>query len=416
MRDVRMRGFRSRTHVEEALSILEARVTALEEERVPISEAAGRVVAEDIVATVSVPHFVRSAMDGYAVAGESTFGASAYAPVELLLVGEARPGRRHDGVVQKGEAVRITTGAPVPDGTDAVLMAENAEELEKDGVKVVRAREPVAPGKHVSPIGEDIVAGSVVVKRGRKLRPQDVGVLASVGAGEVPVIRRPLVKLVVTGDELLLPGSAPKDSSIVDSNSLVLAALVRRDGGVLRATEHVPDKKDLVRAAIEAAPDDVVLVSGGSSVGPEDHAPTVLAEIGQLAVHGVAMRPASPAGFGFFGPEGRQKLVVLLPGNPVSCLCAYDFFAGPSIRALGGLPRAWPYPRRVCRAAAKFVSELGRVDYVRVRVDGGDVLPIMTSGASILSSTTRADGVVLIPAGSEGYAEGEPVEVLLYDI
>jgi len=160
----------------------------------------------------------------------------------------------------------------------------------------------------------------------------------------------------------------------------------------------------------------VVIVSGGSSVGPEDHAPAVLDEIGELAVHGVAMRPSSPAGFGFYGPEARQKLIVLLPGNPVSCLCAYDFFAGPAIRALGGLPRAWPYPRRACRAGAKFVSELGRVDYVRVRVDGDQVFPIMTSGASILSSTTRADGVVIIPAGEEGYAEGEPVEVLLYDV
>ncbi len=402
--------------MEEALSILEGRVSALEAERVPISEAAGRVVADDIVATVSVPHFVRAAMDGYAVAGESTFGASPYAPVELALVGEARPGRRHDGVVQKGEAVRITTGAPVPDGTDAVLMAENAEEVEREGIKRVRVREAVAPGKHVGQIGEDVETGSVVVTRGRRLRPQDVGVLASVGAGEVRVIRRPLVKLVVTGDELLLPGSAPKDASIVDSNSLVLAALVRRDGGVLRATEHVPDKHDAVRAAIEAAPDDVVLVSGGSSVGPEDHAPSVLAEIGELAVHGVAMRPSSPVGFGFFGHEERKKLAVLLPGNPVSCLCAYDFFAGPAIRALGGLPRSWPYPRRVCRAGAKFVSELGRVDYVRVRVEGDLVFPIMTSGASILSSTTRADGVVLIAAGDEGYAEGEPVEVLLYDV
>jgi molybdopterin molybdotransferase len=245
-----------------------------------------------------------------------------------------------------------------------------------------------------------------------------VGVLASVGVGEVPVIRRPLVKIVVTGDELLLPGSAPKDVSIVDSNSLVLAALVRRDGGVLRAVEHVPDKRDAVRAAIEGAPDDVVLISGGSSVGPEDHAPLVLEEIGEVAVHGVAMRPSSPAGFGFFGGPGgneRRKLAFLLPGNPVSCLCAYEFFAGPSIRALGGRSRAWPHPRRICRAGAKFVSELGRVDYVRVRVEGDLVFPIMTSGASILSSTTRADGVVLIPAGQEGYGEGEPVEVLLYD-
>jgi molybdopterin molybdotransferase len=410
-----MRGFRQRTSVEAALAILTARVSTLGPERVPISEAALRVLAEDMVAAVSVPHFARAAMDGYALAGESTFGATSYAPVTLALVGESRSGRAHEGIVRKGEAVRITTGAPIPDGADAVLMAENAEEVEEDGIKFVRAREPVAPGKHVGAIGEDVPAGTTVALRGRRLRPQDVGVLASVGVGEVPVVRRPLVKIVVTGDELLLPGSAPKDACIVDSNSLVLAALVRRDGGVLRATEHVGDKRDAVRAAIEGAPDDVVLISGGSSVGPEDHAPLVLAEIGEIAVHGVAMRPSSPAGFGFFGAEGRKQLAFLLPGNPVSCLCAYEFFAGPAIRALGGLPRAWPHPRRRCVAGAKLVSELGRVDYMRVRVEGDYVFPIMTSGASILSSTTRADGVVIIPAGQEGHGEGETVEVLLYD-
>jgi molybdopterin molybdotransferase len=293
-------------------------------------------------------------------------------------------------------------------------MAELAEEVERDGARFVRAREAVAPGKHVGAIGEDVPAGTVVVRRGRKLRPQDVGVLSSVGAARVPVVKRPSVAIVITGDELLPPGSTPKDASIVDSNSLVLAALVRRDGGSLRAVLRVRDSRDAVREAIAGAPDEVVLVSGGSSVGPEDHAPIVLAEIGEVAVHGVAMRPSSPAGFGFFGAS-RGQIAFLLPGNPVSCMCAYEFFAGPSIRALGGLPRAWPHPRRTLEVGSKIVSELGRVDYVRARVEGDRVFPIMTSGASILSSTTRADGVVIVPAGLEGYGEGERVEVLLYD-
>jgi molybdopterin molybdotransferase len=392
-----------------------ARAAANEEaERAPLAEACGRVVAEDVVAAVSVPHFARAAMDGYAVRGESTFGATSYAPVELAVIGEAMPGRGFSGDVKKGEAVRITTGAPVPAGADCVLMAEHTEELERGGARVVRAREAVAPGKHVGAVGEDVPAGTTVVRRGRRLRPQDIGVLASVGAPDVAVYKRPSVAIVVTGDELLPPGSAPSGASIVDSNSLVLAALVRRDGGALRATIRVRDSRDAVREAIASAPDDVVLISGGSSVGPEDHAPIVLAEIGEVLVHGVAMRPSSPAGFGVFGEGGRQ-LAFLLPGNPVSCLCAYEFFAGPAIRRLGGLPAAWPHPRRVFSVGAKFVSDLGRVDYVRVRVEGDRVFPIMTSGASILSSTTRADGVVIVPAGLEGYGEGEQVEVLLYD-
>jgi molybdopterin molybdotransferase len=352
-------------------------------------------------------------MDGFALAGESTFGATAYAPVELAIAGDSFPGRPFAGAVRRGEAARITTGAPVPEGADAVLMAEHADEIDRDGARVVRIREPVAPGKHVGAAGEDVRAGDVVVARGRRLRPQDLGVLASVGVGTVRAVRRPLVRVVITGDELLPPGRTPEGPFIVDANSLVLDALARRDGAAAVAVVRVPDRRELVRDAIASATEEVVLVSGGSSVGPEDHAPLVLAEIGEVAVHGVAMRPSSPAGFGFFG-EGRRQVAFLLPGNPVSCLCAYEFFAGPTIRALGGLPRAWPHARKACRVKAKIVSELGRTDYVRVKVEGDEVTPIMTSGASILSSTTRADGVVIVAEGDEGHAEGTLVEVLLY--
>jgi molybdopterin molybdotransferase len=166
-----------------------------------------------------------------------------------------------------------------------------------------------------------------------------------------------------------------------------------------------------VRAALENAAEDVVLVSGGSSVGQEDHAPRVLAEIGELSVHGVALRPASPAGLGFLG----TRPVFLLPGNPVSCLCAYDLFAGPAVRRLGGRPMDPPYRSAVLPLARKIASAVGRVDYVRVLVRNGLVEPLATSGASILSSTTRADGYVLVPRDSEGHAAGENVHVFFYD-
>ncbi|WP_438017524.1 gephyrin-like molybdotransferase Glp [Sorangium sp. So ce315] len=414
MRDVRMRGFRERATVERALDVLEQRIQRLGDEPVPIAASAGRVAAEPVCARVSVPHFARAAMDGYALASEAIAGATAGAPVELALVGASFPGRPHAGAIRPGEAVRITTGAPVPEGADAVLMAERAEEAAGSGGEVVRVREPVPPGKHVAAIGEDVMAGEPLVSAGRRLRPQDVGVLASTGVAEVRVVRRPSVRILITGDELLPPGSLPSGSCIVDANSLVLSALARRDGAGDVAVEYVPDRREAVRGALlacGAAGGDVVLVSGGSSVGPEDHAPQVLAELGELSVHGVAMRPAKPAGFGFLA--GRP--VFLLPGNPVSCLCAYEFFAGPSIRALGGLPRAWPHRRRRCVVASKIVSQAGRVDYVRVRIDGDRVYPIATSGASILSSTTRADGVVIVPGDEEAVVEGAEVEVLLYD-
>ncbi len=414
MRDVRMRGFRERTSVEAALAILERRVGALDAELVLVTEAAGRVAAADVTSAVDVPHFARAAMDGYAVKGETTFGATAYAPVELRVLGESMPGRPFEGKVDRLGAVRIATGAPLPDGCDAVLMAEHAEEEEREGASWVRVSQAVPPLKNVGEVGEDVLRGTIVVARGRRLRPQDLAVLSGVGAERVMVVRRPAVRILITGDELLPPGSTPSGCRIPDMNSPMLAALARRDGAGSISTLRVPDRLERVREAIAGTAEDVLLVSGGSSVGPEDHAPSVLAEIGEIAVHGIAMRPASPAGFGFFGAARRQA-AFLLPGNPVSCLCAYEFFAGPAVRAMGGLPRDWPHRRRSCRLASKIVSALGRTDYVRVIVEGDRAAPVMVSGASIISSTTRADGVVIVESGKEGYREGECVEVFLYE-
>jgi len=408
MRDVRMHGFRERTSVSAAIAILERRTAPLGVERVGISAVYGRVAAEAVIAGVDVPAFARSAMDGFAVVGESTFGASAQAPVELALIGETKAGRRFGGTLREGEAVRITTGAPIPTGADAIVMAEVAEATGD----TVRVREAIAPGKHVSAVGEDIRRGDLVVERGRRLRPQDVGVLASLGVAEIAVVRRPRVSIVVTGDEVLPAGDVPRDALISDADGPMLRALAARDGAGAIELRYLPDDRGALRALFSAHEGDVLLVSGGSSVGPEDHAPTVLAELGEVLVHGVALRPASPAGFGFL-PGGCP--VFLLPGNPVSCLCAYEFFAGPTIRALGGRSRAWPHRRARLPLARKIVSDLGRTDYVRVSITGGRVFPIMTTGASILSSTTRADGVVIVAAHHEGHGEGEEVLVHLYD-
>jgi molybdopterin molybdotransferase len=238
-----------------------------------------------------------------------------------------------------------------------------------------------------------------------------VGVLASIGSASPSVIRKPTVALIITGDELLPCGSRPEGFQIVDSNSVMLAALVQRDGGIPRTRPIVRDSRATVEAALRETQADVLLVSGGSSVGQEDHAPRIVAELGELSAHGMALRPASPTGVGFL--QGRP--VFLLPGNPVSCLCAYDFFAGPAIRRLGGRSMEWPY--RSCRLplARKIVSAIGRVDYVRVQIHDSQVEPLATSGASILSSTTRADGFVIVARDSEGFAAGESVQVFLYD-
>jgi molybdopterin molybdotransferase len=406
-----MRGFATRVDVDHVQRLVRQHARPPDAETVPLDELAGRVLAADVTARVAVPGFARSAMDGYAVRGEETFGASDYNPIVLRVIGESMPGRPCGASVGAGDAVRIMTGAPLPAGADAVVMAEYAiESVGPDGPQVAIS-DAVPPGRHVGQIGEDIEPGQLLLRAGRVLRPQDVGVLASVGIAQAAVLRRPLVRIVITGDELLPAGSTPAGSSIVDSNSLMLAALVERDGGVPLRGPIVPDRREAVEAAITDPAGDVILVSGGSSVGAEDHAPVIVAERGELLVHGVAMRPSSPAGMGRVG----GRLVFLLPGNPVSCLCAYDFFAGLAVRLTAGRPADWPYRTVRARLAHKVASAVGRVDYVRVRLTDTGVEPIAISGASILSSTVRADGFVIIPKDSEGRGPGEEMTVYLYD-
>jgi molybdopterin molybdotransferase len=297
------------------------------------------------------------------------------------------------------------TGAPLPAGADAVLPVEFAD---VDSTEIF-ALDQVSQGKHVGQVGEDIRSGDVAAATGRTLRPQDIGLLSSLGCSGVTVVRRPQVRILITGSELLPAGTRPEGFRIADANGPMLAALVARDGGEPITSAIIPDDPHAIWAAL-GQPADIIIVSGGSSAGQEDYVPKLLAEHGELAIHGIAMRPSSPTGMGRL--QGR--LVFLLPGNPVSCLCAYDFFAGRAIRALGRRSRDWPYRFIRARLTRKLVSTVGRLDYARVSVAGDQAEPLAISGASILSSTTRADGFVIVPADSEGYPAGAEVEVFLY--
>jgi molybdopterin molybdotransferase len=407
--DVRTRGFAQRSTVDDAISWIDSVLPpfdVLDIEEAPLLQAAKRVLARDATSSVNVPAFPRAMMDGFAVRAEDTQGATPYNSLPLAILGTCLPGKPFAGAVMPGAAVRIMTGAPLPAGADAVLPFENAQ---VDGNRVL-AMGDVAPGKHVGQIGEDVRAGDVVLPRGRTLRPQDIGMLSALGFDHAAVVRRPRVRILITGNELLPMGTPPTGFQITDANGPMLATLVARDGGEPIGPLMVPDDREAILSALRE-PADVVLVSGGSSVGQEDHVPTLLAEHGELAIHGIAMRPSSPTGMGRL--DG--KLVFLLPGNPVSCLCAYDFFAGRAIRALGGRPRDWPYRRATMRLIRKLVSVVGRVDYARVYVRGKEVEPLAIGGASVLSSVTRADGFVIVPADSEGYPEGAEVTVYMYE-
>ena len=404
--DVRMRGFRSRKRVEDVIAWIDNVCKVLPSERIPLRDAAGRVLADGVLSEVDVPAFRRAMMDGFALQAKDTLGSSTYNPLPLKIIGAVLPGQSFDVEVQAREAVRIMTGAPLPAGADAVLPAEQSA-TNDDTLSVL---DEVPPGKHVGRVGEDVKRGTTVLQVGRRLRPQDLGILSSVGKAAVDVVRKPKVKLVITGDELCPAGSIAGVHQTVDANSPMVCALIERDGGEALFEGILADEPETIRAAMADPSADMVIVSGGSSVGQEDHAPRILAELGELPIHGIAMRPSSPTGMGRIG----NRPVFLLPGNPVSCLCAYDFFAGRAIRQLAGLAAAWPYQRMQGKLKRKISSVVGRQDYARVLVDGNDVDPIAIAGASVLSSTSRADGFVVVPADSEGYPPGAAVEVFLY--
>lgn len=406
---MRMRGFAQRHTVHAALAWLDAQLQPLSPELVPLWKAAGRVLAASVTSDVDVPGFDRATMDGYAVVADSTEGASPYTRLPLTVIGDSMPGSPFDGSVSFREAVRIMTGAPMPRGADAVLPAEWVEVESNDSQPSVYALAAVSPGKNLGRRGEDIVAGTMLLEPGRVLRPQDLGVLSSIGNPDACVVRRPRVRLAVTGNELLPSGTRPRGFDIADANGPMLSALVERDGGLVDSPGLVRDDRDAILEALQADAD-IVIVSGGSSVGIEDLAPMLVAQEGELAVHGIAMRPSSPTGLGRIG----HRLIFLLPGNPVSSLCAYDFFAGRAIRALGGRCREWPYRAIRGKLKRKISSPIGRLDYARVKIVGDLVEPLAVGGASLLSSTTRADGFVIVGDDSEGFGAGADVKVWLY--
>ncbi len=409
--DVRMRGFHRRIPLGQALKAALGAVAPLgTAEEVGLREALGRFPAADVRAPRAVPGFDRAAMDGYAVRGEATFPATAYDPVLLDVVGESLPDAPFEGSVGARQAVRIMTGAPMPAGADGVVPAEFAEESRG----LLRVSGPVAPGRNVGRAGEDLEEGAVAVPGSRALRPQDLGVLASLGLARLAVAPAPRVALLATGNEIVKAGAELGPFQVYDADTPMLAALVERWGGRVATQSLQPDEEPRIRRAatrMAVSPGvDLVLITGGTSVGREDHAPAMLADAGRLVFHGVALRPASPTAFGVL--EGRP--VFLLPGNPVACLCAFDLLVGPTLRRLQGLPPSPPYPVVTLPLARRLASEAGRTDYARVEVTAGGVVPVAVSGASILSSASRAHGYVVVPHDVEGWDAGERVEVHLY--
>ena len=373
------------------------RAGALPAETVPLREAAGRVTAEPVWAKRSAPHYHAAAMDGYAVRAADTQSATETRPVRLSVDEQARP---------------VNTGAPLPGDANAVIMIEHVQQIDDDTIEIVA---PVAPWQHVRMMGEDMVATELVLPAGQVIRPVDVGAIAGCGHHTVKVRRRPSVVLIPTGSELVTAEQAPEPGQVIEYNSLVLAAQIEELGGTAHIAEIVPDNREKLAAALDWALDqrpDLVLMLSGSSAGSRDFTASVVAQAGELLVHGVAVRPGHPVIMGV----AEQTPVIGVPGYPVSAALTGEIFIAPLLRAWLGLPPVQP-ETVTATMTRKVVSPTGDDDYVRVsvaRVDGDYLAAPLSKGAGVISSLVRADGLAHIPRFSEGVNMGDAVDVALY--
>lgn len=396
--------------LEDTRDAILAAVPRLPVVEVPLDDAVGLVLAEDVVAPEPVPPFANSAMDGYALRAVDTAGASAEAPVRLTVVDELAAGRAPEIAVGPGEAIRIMTGAPMPEGADAVVMVERTT---RDGDTAVLVQAAANPGDHVRLPGGDLEAGQTVFPAGTVIGPVHVGVLASVGAHEVSVVRRVRVGVLSTGDELVERGAlAP--GQIRDSNRPMLVALARAAGAEVVDLGLARDDEDLIVAVLEDAfaRCDAVLTSGGVSMGEYDYVKAALDRFGALEWRQVAIKPAKPLAFGVV----QGVPVFGLPGNPVSSLVSFELFARPALRSMMGYAEC-RRPEVVARAAHGFGRRPdGKVhlDRVRVRWDGDGYVAASTGRqeSNVLSATAAANGLAFVPDG-DGLAEGDPVTVML---
>ncbi|NLC50919.1 MAG: molybdopterin molybdotransferase MoeA, partial [Firmicutes bacterium] len=336
-------------------------------EIVSLEQALGRVAAKDVYSPEAAPPFNRSTMDGFAVRASDTFGATESMPAFLSLAGEILMGEAPPRRLEPGEAMAIATGGMLPEGADTVLMVEYAEKL---GADEIAAYKPVVPGENILRRGEDYEKGEKILPSGQRLRPQDLGALAGLGIREIEVNLPPQVAIVSTGDELVTPEKTPAPGQIRDINSLTLSSLVKKTGGVAHRMGIVADRREALREALEQAlkKADLVVISGGSSVGVRDVTARVIEELegGDLFFHGVSMRPGKPLIFGI----SCGKPVFGLSGNPVSAMIGFQLFVAPAINKMQGLPPLEEYPRIVeARLSRRLASASGREDFVRVKLE-----------------------------------------------
>ncbi len=395
------RIIKERSSVSEAKEKFLGAITPLERtDMIAIDEGVGRVLATGILAPRNVPHYRRSAMDGYAVRSADILGASPTNPVMLQVCDE----------VDESTCSQVSTGACVPDAADAVLMEEDTICIGD----MIEVRAQVHPGKNIGDIGEDVRQNEIIFYKGHLLRACDIAVLASLGIRKIKVYSRPLVAIIPTGNDLIpLEDSSevPPPGKTLDINSLMIGLYSTQWSALPRYCAIVPEDRELIRKAITDNMDaDLIVISGGTSVGERDYVPDVVASMGRKLVHGVGLSPGKPTALGTIG----DIPVLCMPGYPAAGLVALFAFGKAAILKKGNIPQI-PDITVKARLTGKINSREGYVSYARVILEGNTARPLMTAGAGILSSIAKSNGFVIIPENVEGYEEGNEVDVVLIE-
>ncbi|MBI3649258.1 MAG: molybdopterin molybdotransferase MoeA [Actinobacteria bacterium] len=397
--------------VEEAREKVLSQIQPLAPLELPLPEAFGCVLAQDVVATADLPEFASSAMDGFAVRASDVAGASPSGPVELKIVGRAMIGRRPESTVGGGETVRIATGAPVPGGSDAIVPIEDVELVGE----TVRIFDGVPVGKHVRPAGEDVREGQLLVGKGKRLGPPELGLLANAGFPHPLVHPRPRVVVLSTGDELVPPSEAPEFGQVHDSNAYTIFGALREVGAIPTLAGIVRDDVDQLKETVlsHLIQADAFVSSGGVSVGERDVVKAAFFRRGELEFFKVAMQPGMPQGFGFI--EGKPFFG--LPGNPVSVFVSFEMFIRPAILKMMGRSQLFR-PEISATLAADVSGPVGKTQFARVNVirtaEGWIAEPTGGRGSNLISTVSRANGLAIVPAGVETAREGEKVKVMLF--
>ena len=402
-----MRPIRETIPLEEARDLIDTAMAPIaRSSRVALTDADGRVLAADVISDRDVPPFARAGMDGYAVRAEDTFGATRYEPRTLAVGEKIYTGEMPARAIGPGEAAEIATGAPMPQGADAVVMVE---ETERDGASGVRILTPVYPRQNVGRQGADIVSGQRVLGTGHVLNPSRIGALAALGLAEVEVFDRPSIAILSTGNEIVGPGVELKPGQIYDINRYTLSAIIAEHGGTPVAYQTAQDTlEDLERAIDRCLKEDVLVFSGGSSVGERDLILDVIGRRGEIVFHGIAVKPGKPTVFGVI--DG--KAVFGMPGYPTSCLSNAYMLLVPALRRMAHLP---PYQMRTIQVplSQRIVSTTGRHQFYTVRIVDGEAQPAFKASGDI-TSMSQADGYIEIPAQTDIVEKGQIVEVKLF--